>query len=84
MVVEDLQFSAPRTKDYVAFLNAIGAQGKVLLITAETDQFVYRSGRNIPNSTIVSASELNTYDVMKASTVLLSEGAIAKLQEQFA
>lgn len=83
-VVEDLQFSAPRTKDYVAFLNALGAQGKVLLITADTDQFVYRSGRNIPNSTIVSASELNTYDVMKASTVLLSEGAIAKLQEQFA
>jgi large subunit ribosomal protein L4 len=83
-VVEDLKFDAPKTKDYVAFLNAMGTEGKVLLITAENDSNVHRSGRNIPNNSVVSASEVNTYDVMKATTVLVAESAIEKLREQFA
>ncbi len=85
MLVEDLQFDAPKTKDFVNFLSAVKAtEGKVLLITAENDANVYRSGRNLPNSTIVSAGALNTYEVMRAGTVLLAEGAIEKLKEQFA
>lgn len=83
-VVEDLKFDAPKTKDYVNFLSAIGAEGKTLLITAENDAFLYRSGRNLKDASIVSAGELNTYEVMKAKTIILSEGAISKLQEQFA
>ena len=83
-LVEDLKFDAPKTKDYVKFLSDLGADtGKVLLITAANDQNVYRSGRNIPNSTVLSAGEVSTYDVMKASTVLLAEGAIDVLKEQF-
>lgn len=82
-VVEDLKFDAPKTKDYVSFLSAMEVSGKVLLVTAEKDNFVYRSSRNIQGNEVVSASELNTYDVMKAGTVIISEGAIAKLQEQF-
>ena len=85
MLVEDLKFDAPKTKDFVNFLSAVKAtEGKVLLITAENDANVYRSGRNLPNSTIVSAGALNTYEVMRAGTVLVAEGAIEKLKEQFA
>lgn len=84
-IVEDLKFDAPKTKDYIAFLSAMGAGNeKVLLITADHDQHVYRSGRNIPNSAVLSAGQVSTYDVMKASKVILSEGAIEKLKEQFA
>ncbi len=84
MIVEDLKFDAPKTKDFVSFLGAIGAgEGKVLLITAENDSNVYRSGRNLPNSTIVSAGDVNTYQVMKAGKVIFAEGAIEKLKEQF-
>ena len=84
LLIEDLKYDAPKTKDFRNFLGAVGAgDGKVLLVTAENDANVYRSGRNLPNSTVVSAGELNTYDVMRAKTVLISEGAIAKLQEQF-
>ena len=83
-LIEDLKFDAPKTKDFKNVLTNLGAnEGKVLLITAEHDDFVYRSGRNLPNSTIRTAGEVNTYDVMKAGTVLLSEGAIDKLKEQF-
>ena len=84
-LVEDLQFDAPKTKDFVNFLGAVKAtEGKVLLITADNDSNVYRSGRNLPNSTIVSAGAVNTYEVMRAGTILIAEGAIAKLKEQFA
>ena len=85
LIVEDLKFDAPKTKDFVSFLGAVGAaEGKVLVVTAENDQHVYRSGRNLPNSTVVSAGDLNTYQVMRAGKVILSEGAIDKLKEQFA
>ncbi|NJC25491.1 50S ribosomal protein L4 [Neolewinella antarctica] len=82
-VVEDLKFDAPKTKDYVSFLSAMKVTGKVLLITADKENHVYRSGRNIQGSAVVAAAELNTYDVMKAGTILLAEGAIEKLKEQF-
>lgn len=84
-VVEDLSFEAPKTKDYRNFLNAVGAsEGKVLLITADNAPHVYRSSRNLPHSHVMSAGEVNTYELMKASTVIVSEGAIEKLKEQFA
>lgn len=84
-MVEDLNFDAPKTKDYVNFLSAVKAtEGKVLLITAGSDANLYRSGRNLPNSTIVSAGAVNTYEVMRAGTILISEGAIDIIKEQFA
>ena len=84
-LVEDLKFDAPKTKEFVKFLDAVSAnEGKVLLITAENDTNVFRSGRNLPNSTIVSAGAVNAYEVMRAGTVLIAEGAIDKLKEQFA
>lgn len=83
-LVEDLSFDAPKTKQYAKFLSDVGTEGKVLLITAENELNLYRSGRNLKNSSIVSAGEVNTYDIMKATTVLVAEGAIEKLKEQFA
>ena len=84
-LIEDLTFDAPKTKDFINVLNALEAStGKVLLITPEHNANVYRSGRNLPNASIVSADTVNTYDVMRAGTVLISEGAIDKLKEQFA
>ena len=84
-VVEDLQFAAPKTKDFVNFLNGVQAtEGKVLLITADNEPNVYRSGRNLPNNTVLSVGTVNTYEIMRAGTVLVAEGAIEKLKEQFA
>lgn len=83
-LIEDLNFEAPKTKEYIKFLDAVGAnEKKVLLITAEHDNNVFRSGRNLPNSTIMHAGNVNTYELMRASTVLIAEGAIDKIREQF-
>ena len=83
-VVDSIQFDAPKTKDYVSFLNSHEVKGKVLVVTADNNGHVYRSGRNVPGSSIVSAAELSTYEVMKAGTIIFAEGAIDQLKEQFA
>ena len=83
-LVEDLQFAAPRTKDFVSFLDGVKSnEGKVLLITAENDTNVYRSGRNLPNVTVLSVGTVNTYEIMRAGTILLAESAVDKIKEQF-
>ena len=83
-VVDNISFDAPKTKDYVQFLSNQNVTGKVLVVTGDRDQNAYRSGRNVKGSSVVPASQLNTYEVMKAQTIIISEGAIDSLKEQFA
>ncbi|MEM6396413.1 MAG: 50S ribosomal protein L4 [Bacteroidota bacterium] len=84
-VVENLSFDAPRTKEYINFLNGFELQNdKVLLVTGEYDQNVYLSSRNLPKAKVTAVSELSTYDLMNATTILFAEGAIEKLKETFA
>ncbi|MEL6140558.1 MAG: 50S ribosomal protein L4 [Bacteroidota bacterium] len=84
-LLEDVTMEAPKTKDYLAIINALGvANEKTLLITADHNDFVYRSSRNIPNAQVVAAADVNTYEVMHANTVLVAESAIEKLKETFA
>ncbi len=84
MVVEDFTFDSPKTKEFNNIINNLDLTGKkLLLITGEHDKVVYLSGRNIQNANIKSANELNTYDIMKANSVVLSESSVGKLIEQF-
>lgn len=84
-VVEDLQMEAPRTKDFLAMLRALSVdQEKTLLVTADRNDTVYRSSRNLPNANVMAAGDINPYEIMKANTLILSEGAIAKIKEMFA
>lgn len=84
-LVEDIQFESPRTKDYLQLLAALQlSTEKTLMITADHNQQVYLSSRNIPNAQVVAASDVNTYELMHANTVILAEGAIEKLKETFA
>lgn len=84
-VVEDILMDAPRTKDYLAVLRALSVdQEKTLLVTADRNDTVYRSSRNLPNANVMAAGDINPYEILKANTLILSEGAIAKLQEMFA
>lgn len=84
-LIEDIQFESPRTKDYLQLLAALQlSTEKTLMITADHNQQVYLSSRNIPNAQVVAASDVNTYELMHAGTVILAEGAIEKLKETFA
>jgi large subunit ribosomal protein L4 len=81
VVLETLQMEAPNTKSYIQIMNALGLQDKKsLVVLGESNKAVYLSSRNFKGSKVVNASELNTYAVMKAQTVVLSEDSLEKLE----
>ncbi len=80
MILENFTFDAPKTKDYLNFLNAHSLTGKkTLLILGEADNNVYLSGRNIPKTKITTASQVNTYELLHADRLLISEPALIVL-----
>ena len=76
-VVEDFTFDAPRTKDFVAIAKNLQIDGKkVLLLLADRDKNVYLSARNIPNTRLMTASDINTYAVLDNKVLLLTEKSL--------
>jgi large subunit ribosomal protein L4 len=81
-IVEDFALDAPKTREIVGILNGLELGGrKVLLLTAEHDEVVYRSARNIPRIAVRRAADASTLDLMDAHVVLLMEGAVEPLTE---
>jgi large subunit ribosomal protein L4 len=80
-VLDGVSMSAPRTKDFVALLKAfeLGSR-KSLLVVPTKDDNVLLSARNIQGARVVTASELNTYDIMNANGLLIVMDAIAPLE----
>lgn len=83
IVVEDFKLDAIKTKDFVAFQNNIKlAEGqRSLLVLPEYDRNIYLSARNIQRSEVAIVSDLNTYDIMKAKSIVLFESAVSKFGE---
>lgn len=80
-VVEDIQLEQPRTKDFMAFLKALGLEDKKsLIVLGDTNNNVYLSSRNLPGSEVIMNSELSTYKIMNASNVVLMEGALEGIE----
>lgn len=75
-VVRDLSFDAPRTKDAVAALSALGLQGRVLVVLAERDEATMRSFRNLPDVHTLVVDQLNTHDVVVSDVVVFDEDAL--------
>ncbi len=82
IVVEDLNFDGPKTKQYQAFLtNLKCADKKTLLVLGESNKNVYLSSRNLTRAKVVTASELSTYDILNASNLLLVESSVASIEK---
>src|SRR5690606_32307170 len=76
VVVEDLKMEAPRTKDFIAILDALkGDNRKSLIVLPEYDTNLYLSSRNLAGTQTVILSDLNTYDLVDANVVIFTEGA---------
>ena len=84
VVIDEIKMDAPKTKEFAAFLNAVGCTSKTLVVTAAADQNVVRSGRNIPGCEVTFANLLNTYDVLHADKLVVDQAALQKIQEVFA
>jgi large subunit ribosomal protein L4 len=87
VVVEDFaeQFPRPKTKEFVTALQrwGIDTSSKVLLILAEKQEMVYLSVRNIPNVKLITASNLNIFDLLNADTIVTTALALSKIQEVY-
>ena len=80
-IVEDFQMEKPSTKEFIKMLSALGLAGKKnLLVLEELNKNVYLSSRNLKNSNVVINSELNTYGISNANNLIISEGAVPKIE----
>ena len=79
-VVENFSFEAPKTKSFLSVLSALGlSEKKSLFVVSDYDKNVYLSSRNLTGVKVVNCSEISTYDIMNASAVVMSEGAVEKV-----
>lgn len=81
VILEDFNFEAPKTKEYSNFQKNFNlGNKKSLLVLKERNNNIYLSSRNLQNSKVVTLSELNTYDIMNATTVLFVKSSLDVLQ----
>ncbi len=84
LVVENFDFEAPKTKNYVDFLTSFELSGKkTLLVLGEGKENIYLSARNLPKTKVVHASALNTYDILNANNLILAEGSVEEIEKMF-
>ncbi|MBQ6749625.1 MAG: 50S ribosomal protein L4 [Bacteroidaceae bacterium] len=84
VVVEDFDFEAPKTKEGVALLNNLKVEGKkTLIVLPEVKKNVHLSVRNIQRVEVMTASALNTYKVMNANVLVVTENALKLVDETF-
>ena len=84
VVIDAIRVDAPKTKEFAAFLKAVNVTGKALVVTAEADANVVKSGRNIPGCQVTFANLINVYDIVNAKQLVLDKAALAKIEEVFA
>ena len=81
IVLEDFSFDKPQTKKYNEMLANLGAADKKsLLVLSDSNKNVYLSSRNLEGAKVVTASQINTYDLMNAGSVILAESSIEKIE----
>ncbi len=84
IIIEDFVFESPKTREFVAMQKNLNVDDKkVVLVINETNKSIYLSSRNLKRSKVVRASDLNTYDILNNSTLLLTESSIDVLEKIF-
>ena len=81
VVLEDFNFEVPKTKDFTAVVKSLGLENKKsLFVLPNVNNNVYLSSRNVANSSVVTALELNTYQVVYANNIVLTESAVEVIE----
>jgi large subunit ribosomal protein L4 len=80
-VLENFSFEAPKTKSFTEMLSKLAVTGKkVLLVTSSADKNIYLSARNLQRSKVVTATDLNTYDILNSNKLILTEDSIPVIE----
>ena len=83
-VLEEFEFAKPRTKEAVAFLQNIGAEGDILIVIGKPDRNFFLACRNLPNVSIIPADNINIYDLLNHDSLVVSRTALTRLEEMLA
>jgi large subunit ribosomal protein L4 len=79
-ILEDFNFAAPKTKTYLSMLKALSlSDKKTLVVLPEVTSNVVLSGRNVKNTKVITASQINTFDVMNADILVLAESSVSSI-----
>ena len=81
IVIDSIKMDSIKTKDFRAFLNAVKADGKSLVVTPAKDEIVVKSARNIPGVETSMANLINVYDILKAKYLVLDKEALTVIEE---
>lgn len=84
VVVNHIKMDSIKTKEFRAFLTAVKADGKALVVTPAVDEIIVKSARNIPGVETTFANLLNVYDILKAKYLVIDKEALAVIEEVFA
>jgi large subunit ribosomal protein L4 len=84
-ILEDLNMASVKTQDYLKVLTGLELnKKKTLVVLADSNKNVYLSSRNLAGSKVVTASDLNTYDILNAQSLILIEGALPVIEKTLA
>ena len=81
LVVEDFNFEAPKTKDFIQVLKSLGLENKKsLFVLGDSNNSVYLSSRNLERSEVITNSELSAYKILNAASIVLLEGSLEGIE----
>lgn len=83
VIVEDFSFDKPSTKAYAGFLGSLALSKRTLLVLPAQDNNLVLSSRNIQKADVTTVQQMNTYELMRAETLLLSEASIQQITDFF-
>lgn len=84
IVIDDIKVDEIKTKPFKAFLDAVKAEGKTLVVTEQVDKNVVLSARNLPGVTTTIATILSPYTILNSRKIVVSKAALAKIEEVYA
>jgi large subunit ribosomal protein L4 len=84
LVLENLSFEAPKTKEFVSFLKDLSVDSKALIVTDTVNDNVALSARNIPGVTVIEAAGLNVLDLVGHNKLIMTKAAVEKVEEVLA
>ena len=84
VVIDEIKMDEIKTKTFKNFLDAVKVERKALIVTAEADELVIKSARNIEGVKTTFANLINVYDILNANQLVLDKAALAKIEEVFA
>ncbi|MFV8281958.1 50S ribosomal protein L4 [Christiangramia marina] len=83
MVIEDFSFDTPKTKNFIEVLQALGIDSKKsLIVLGDSNKNVYLSSRNLKSSEVINSSELSTYKILNAKSIVFVEGSLEGIESK--